>query len=691
MSDKYEKLPKIDNIDLAERAEHILSQDPILAAKDVEVQFTLRGQKLTAIRRCSLELYEGETLAIVGESGSGKSVFTKCFVGMLDKNGSITGGSIMYDGQDLAKFTTEREWRTIRGRKIAMVTQDPMTSLNPLKKIGVQIREAIELHQGMRGNAAKQEAIRMLELVGIPDAERRYNQYPHEFSGGMRQRVVIAIAVACRPQILICDEPTTALDVTIQAQILDLIRKLQKEYGMTIIYITHDLGVVANVADRVAVMYAGQIVEIGMVNEIFFDAWHPYSWALLSALPQLGVKGEKLPAIDGTPPNLFHKVVGDSFAPRNRKALNIDFLEEPPLFDVTPTHQAKTWMLDPRAPQIQQPDTIRKLSRQHLDGSAQPVNISHPHEDPNRETLIEVKNLQVTFGSGRKKFVAVNDVNFEIYRGETFSLVGESGSGKTTIGRALVRINPVTAGEVLYKGRRINGKISKDLDLEVIRSCQMIFQDPMASLNERAKVDYIVSEGIQNHHLYTDDADREAKVQKALEEVGLLPEFSSRFPHEFSGGQRQRIGIARSLIMEPEFIVADEPISALDVSIRAQVLNLLNELKQKRGLTYLFIAHDLSVVRFISDRIAVIHKGRIVELAESEELFRNPLHPYTRALLSAVPNPNPYIERSKKLMVYDPSQHDYRTDKPIWTEITPGHFVYGNEPELDGYRKQLGL
>ena len=692
MSDKYEKLPKIDNIDLAERAEQILSQDPILTAKDVEVQFTLRGQKLTAIRRCSLELYEGETLAIVGESGSGKSVFTKCFVGMLDKNGSITGGSIMYDGQDLAKFTTEREWRTIRGRKIAMVTQDPMTSLNPLKKIGVQIREAIELHQGLRGQAAKDEAIHMLELVGIPDAERRYNQYPHEFSGGMRQRVVIAIAVACRPQILICDEPTTALDVTIQAQILDLIRKLQKEYGMTIIYITHDLGVVANVADRVAVMYAGQIVEIGMVNEIFFDAWHPYSWALLSALPQLGVKGEKLPAIDGTPPNLFNKVVGDSFAPRNRKALNIDFLEEPPLFDVTPTHQAKTWMLDPRAPQIEQPDTIRKLSKQHLQTNTEQASaIMHPHEDPNREPLIQVKNMQVTFGSGKKKFVAVDDVNFEIYRGETFSLVGESGSGKTTIGRALVRINPVTGGEILYKGRKINGRIPKDLDLEVIRSCQMIFQDPMASLNERAKVDYIVSEGILNHHLYTDDADREAKVQKALEEVGLLPEFSSRFPHEFSGGQRQRIGIARSLIMEPEFIVADEPISALDVSIRAQVLNLLNELKQKRGLTYLFIAHDLSVVRFISDRIAVIHKGRIVELAESEELFKNPLHPYTRALLSAVPNPNPYIERSKKLLVYDPSQHDYRQEKPVWCEIKPGHFVYGNAPELDGYRKQLGL
>ena len=678
-------------IDFDERAKQILSSEPILAAKDVEVQFTLRGQKLTAIRKCSLELYEGETLAIVGESGSGKSVFTKCFVGMLDKNGAITHGSIMYDGKDLAKFKTEREWRTIRGKRIAMVTQDPMTSLNPLKKIGVQIQEAIELHQGLRGRAAKQEALRMLEAVGIPNPARRYNQYPHEFSGGMRQRVVIAIAVACRPQILICDEPTTALDVTIQAQILDLIRKLQKEQGMTIIYITHDLGVVANVADRVAVMYAGQIVEIGMVNEIFFDSWHPYSWALLSALPQLGVKGEKLPAIDGTPPNLFNKVEGDAFAPRNRKALNIDFLEEPPLFDVTPTHQAKTWMMDPRAPHVQQPDTIRKLSRQHLETDQPAQQIPHPHEDPNREALVEVKNLQVTFGSGRKKFVAVDDVNFTIYRGETFALVGESGSGKTTIGRAIVRINPVTGGEVLFKGQRISGKISSQLDEQVIRSMQMIFQDPMASLNERAKVDYIVSEGLQNFHLYKDESERLEKVQNALQEVGLLPEFSSRFPHEFSGGQRQRIGIARSLIMEPEFIVADEPISALDVSIRAQVLNLLNELKQKRGLTYLFIAHDLSVVRFISDRIAVIHKGRIVELAESEELFRHPLHPYTKALLSAVPNPNPYLERGKKLLVYDPSVHDYRTDKPQWVEILPGHFIYGNERELDGYRKELKL
>lgn len=338
-----------------------MTKEPILSAKDVEIQFSLRGKKLTAIRRCSLDLYEGETLAIVGESGSGKSVFTKSFLGMLDSNGRITNGSIMYEGKDLATYKKEKDWRTIRGKKISMVMQDPMTSLNPLKKVGKQIQESIELNQGIKGAEAKKMALEMLEKVGIPFPEKRYNQYPHEFSGGMRQRVVIAIAAACHPDILICDEPTTALDVTIQAQILNLIRDLQKELKMTVIYITHDLGVVANVADRVAVMYAGQIVEYGTVNEIFYDAWHPYTWALLSSLPQLGVKGEPLPTIEGTPPNLFNKIQGDAFAPRNKKALAIDFEEEPPFFEITPTHKAKTWYLDPRAPKIEQPEAIKRL------------------------------------------------------------------------------------------------------------------------------------------------------------------------------------------------------------------------------------------------------------------------------------------------------------------------------------------
>ena len=309
--------------------------------------------------------------------------------------------------------------------------------------------------------------------------------------------------------------------------------------------------------------------------------------------------------------------------------------------------------------------------------------------DMNKEPLLQVRDMEVTFGKGKKKFVAVKGVTFDIYKGETFGLVGESGSGKTTIGRAIIRINPISAGEVTFKGQRISGKISRQLDKQVTQKIQMIFQDPMASLNERAKVDYIVSEGLINVHPNISKEEREAAVSKALSDVGLLPEFASRFPHEFSGGQRQRIGIARSLIMEPEFIIADEPISALDVSIRAQVLNLMSKLQKERGLTYLFIAHDLSVMRFICDRIAVIHKGVIVELSETEKLFAHPLHPYTRALLSAIPMPDPESERGKVLEVYDPSCHHYETDQPVWTEIEPGHFIMANQEELAEYRKQL--
>jgi len=303
-----------------------------------------------------------------------------------------------------------------------------------------------------------------------------------------------------------------------------------------------------------------------------------------------------------------------------------------------------------------------------------------------REVLLSVRNMDVCFGKKKKLFKAVSDVSFDIYKGETFGLVGESGSGKTTIGRAIIRINPTTSGEVIFKGQKINGKISKELDRQVTRQIQMIFQDPMASLNERAKVDYIVSEGLYSGERIP-EAERKEKVEKALAEVGLLPEFASRFPHEFSGGQRQRIGVARALIMQPEFIIADEPISALDVSIRAQVLNLLSVLQKERGLTYLFISHDLSVMRFICDRIAVIHKGVLVELAETEKLFAHPLHPYTRALLSAIPLPDPAREKNKKLEVYDPTQHDYTVDKPQWVEIEPGHMVWGNEPELEKYRE----
>ena len=333
----------------------------ILSAKDIEVKFRVRESYLTAIRKVSLDLYDGETFAIVGESGSGKSVFTKTFTGMLESNGEISNGSVMFEGKDLTKLKTDKDWEGIRGKKIATIFQDPMTSLNPIRTIGSQITEVIEKHQGVSKEEAKAQAIEMMKKVGIQKAETRFNEYPFQYSGGMRQRIVIAIALACHPQILICDEPTTALDVTIQAQIIDLIKELQKELHFTTVYITHDLGVVADVADRVGVMYGGQIIEYGTIEEIFFEPAHPYTWALLSSLPQLGVKGEDLYYITGTPPSLYNVIKGDAFAPRNKFALNIDFEQEPPFFKITDTHYAKTWLLDPRAPKVEKPEVIKNL------------------------------------------------------------------------------------------------------------------------------------------------------------------------------------------------------------------------------------------------------------------------------------------------------------------------------------------
>jgi len=340
-----------------------MEKEIALCVKNLNVKFNLRGKVLHAIRDISIDIYKGESLAIVGESGSGKSVFTKTFMGLLDNNGWIDSGEIIYNDEDLTTYKTEKQWRAIRGREIAIVLQDPMTSLNPLKSIGDQIGEAIQMHQGLKGDVLKAAVIEILQDVGITEPERRYKQYPHEFSGGMRQRVVIAIAVACRPKTLICDEPTTALDVTIQAQILDLLKNLKTKYNLTTIYITHDLGVVANVADRIAVMYAGDIVEIGTCEEVFYNPRHPYTWALLSSLPQLGKKGEDLYSIKGTPPNLFNNVQGDAFAPRNPHALKIDFEERPPYFDVSPTHKVRSWLMDPRAPKVEPPEHIKELRK----------------------------------------------------------------------------------------------------------------------------------------------------------------------------------------------------------------------------------------------------------------------------------------------------------------------------------------
>ena len=443
-------------------------REKIFEAKDVVVKFNLRGKTLTAIRGASIDLYHGETLAIVGESGSGKSVFTKSFIGMLDKNGWVESGSMVMDGIDFARYKTEKEWLTVRGKKIAMVFQDPMTSLNPVKTVGEQIREVITWHFGTPKDEAKNQAIELLRQVGIPEPEARYKQYPHEFSGGMRQRVVIATAIACRPNILICDEPTTALDVTVQAQILHLIKKLQKDLDMSVIYITHDLGVVANVADRVAVMYAGQIVEYGLAHEIFKDGRHPYTKALLLSLPQLGVRGHDLHSIKGSPPNLYKQIQGDAFAPRNPDAMKIDFEHEPPFFKVTDTHYAKTWLLCDQAKEYA--DEIARAQEQKSAEKPAP-----PKDFSQMKPLLSVRNLTVNFKLNRKQFSAVKDVSFDIYPGETFSLVGESGSGKTTTGKAIMKICHTSKGEILFNGTKINRKMHREELTEFRQSVQMIF------------------------------------------------------------------------------------------------------------------------------------------------------------------------------------------------------------------------
>ena len=655
----------------------------LLSARDVVIRFNLRGQELTAIRGASLDIYQGETVAIVGESGSGKSVFTKSFIGMLDQNGRVDGGSLLFHGEDMTGYRDEKDWLKVRGKRIAMVFQDPMTSLNPVRCVGEQIAEVIMWHYHKGHDEARAEAVEWLRRVGIPDPEKRYRQYPGEFSGGMRQRVVIAAAMACRPEILICDEPTTALDVTVQAQVLDLIRALQKELNMSVVFITHDLGVVANIADWVAVMYAGEIIEYGEVGEIFHDPQHPYTKALLKSLPQLGVKGHNLYAIQGTPPSLFKEIKGDAFAPRDPDAMKVDFVEKPPVFDVSPTHWAKTWLLSPEAADY------REVLRTRERSMAEKQVPTAPFDYAKAETLLSIRDLTVRYRLGRSHVTAVDHVSFDIYRGETLAMVGESGSGKTTIGRAIMSIlGQNVEGDILFKGRKINEKLDKKARKTLRMEMQMIFQDPMASLNDRAKVDYIVSEGLYNFHLFGSERERVAKVESMLQEVGLTGDFMTRFPHEFSGGQRQRIGIARSLIMDPEFVVADEPISALDVSIRAQVINLLNRLKKERGLTYLFIAHDLSAVRFIADRVAVIYRGRLVEMAACEELFERPLHPYTRALLSAAPFPDPERERGKKVLVYHPAEDALRDPALQWLEPYPLHYVLARPEDMPGYEHE---
>jgi len=573
--------------------------EPILKVKDLRVSFHTRDGEFEAVRGINFEVRKGETLGIVGESGSGKSVTARSIMRLLPSPPSyLKAGEITFLGENLA-FKTEKEMEAIRGRDIGMIFQDPMTSLNPTIRIGKQISESLIKHQKLSKKEAKKEAIEILKLVGIRNSEARYNQYPHEFSGGMRQRVMIAIALACRPTLLIADEPTTALDVTIQAQILNVMKDIQEKFGTSIILITHDLGVVAGMCDRVVVMKDGEVVETGTTEEIFESPKHPYTKRLLNALPRLDEK--KKPK---------------------------------------------------KTPLIL--DTVDKGM-----------------------PLLDVRSLKQYFDMGKGNVLkAVDNINFHIKPGETLGLVGESGSGKSTTGRAILRLYEPTDGEILYQGMAVN-RLSKSEMKTMRRHMQMIFQDPYSSLNPRYKVLDIIGQALDIHQLSGSSAERRKKVEKLLDMVGLEPFHADRYPHEFSGGQRQRIGIARALAVEPKFIVCDEPLSALDVSIQSQVVTLLEDLQQQLGLTYLFIAHDLSMVKHISDRVAVMYAGKIVELAESEELYSNPQHEYTKSLLAAIPIPDPKVESQKKrvLMTEQTDEDKYGLQNSELVEVSKGHWV----------------
>ncbi|GED71241.1 oligopeptide ABC transporter ATP-binding protein OppF [Brevibacillus reuszeri] len=657
----------------------------ILEVNDLHVSFQTFSGEVHAVRGVSFAVRKGETLAIVGESGSGKSVTSKAIMRLLPTPAAqIKQGEILYQGLDLTK-QTEKKMQQIRGADIAMIFQDPMTALDPTMKIGKQITEVICRHQKLGYPEAVQRAIELLTLTGIPQPKERLEHYPHQFSGGMRQRVMIAIALACNPKILIADEPTTALDVTIQAQILELLKEIQQKTQTSIIFITHDLGVVAQMADRVAVMYAGKIVETGQVHEIFYDPRHPYTWGLLGAMPSLERRDGELITIPGSPPDLLHPPRGDAFAPRNQYAMKIDFELEPPMYKITDTHYAATWLLHKKAPVVERPVATRRgepaLSVQKQQGSAQTSKYR-------KAKLLQVQGLKKHFSNKNQVVKALDGVTFDIYQGETFGLVGESGCGKSTIGRTIMRLYEPTEGAVLYQGEDHAASLNRNENKSRKKRMQMIFQDPYSSLNPRMTVADIIAEGIDIHGITATKQDRLEKVYELLETVGLNREHATRYPHEFSGGQRQRIGIARALAVEPEFIICDEPISALDVSIQAQVVNLLKRLQKEKMLTYLFIAHDLSMVRHISDRIGVMHRGKLVELAPSDVLYEQPLHPYTQSLLSAIPMPDPLYEKERKRIVFDVQAYPSAGEERVFREVAKDHWVACTEAEFELYVKQ---
>ena len=600
---------------------------PLLEVKGLRVEIALASGVLRPVDGVSFDVAAGETLALLGESGCGKSMTALALNRLLPDAASIESGEVRLAGEDVLRLPESR-MRSVRGGRIGMVFQEPSTSLNPVMTVAAQITEALTLHRGLRGAAARAEAEALLQAVGIPDAARRLDDYPFQFSGGMKQRVMIAIALAGRPELLIADEPTTALDVTIQAQVLDLLVRLQRERGMAMLLITHDLGVVARMAHRVGVMYAGELVETGPRQAFFQTPLHPYARKLFAALPDGSQRGSPLDAPPGSVPTLDQVFAGCRFADRCPQAF--DRCDD----EVPPWHQ-----LGAQAVRCHLYETVsipRPLV-QRMAGSG------FVRSGRQMTPLLEVRDLAVHFpvrkGLLRRtvgEVRAVDGVSLALVPGRTLALVGESGCGKTTVGKAILQLIAPTAGEILFEGENQAGA-SQDALLAMRRAVQMVFQDPFASLNPRLRIGEIIEEGMHSLGVGEGPAERRRTVDGLLERIGLSSAMRWRYPHEFSGGQRQRIAIARALAVSPRVIVCDEPTSALDVSVQAQLLNLMRELQAERGLAYLFITHNLAVVDYLADEVAVMYLGRIVEQGPVTSVLKAPAHPYTRALLEAVP------------------------------------------------------
>jgi peptide/nickel transport system ATP-binding protein len=629
---------------LLDRASPDRTNAPLLEVENLHVRFETSRGIVRAVDGISYTVKPGETVAIVGESGCGKSVSSLAIMRLLPKQtGRITAGRVLFAGRNLLDLSDD-EMREVRGRDIAMIFQEPMTSLNPVLTIGQQIMEPLFIHLKMSEGEARARALELLRLVGITDGERRLEQYPHHLSGGMRQRVMIAIGLSCNPKLLIADEPTTALDVTIQAQILELMKDLSRRLHIALIIITHNLGVVARYADRVNVMYAARIIEQGSADDIFLRPCHPYTIGLMRSVPRLDMpRAQRLETIEGLPPDLRAPPAGCRFAPRCPFRIDV-CSQDPALREVAAGHHSACWRAQELAAGTLEPAPLPQKPTLHATTSGTEVPLLAVE---GLHKYFEIKAAGAGFLSSKKAIVkAVEDVSFTIAAGETLGLVGESGCGKTTVGRTILKLEEATSGAIEFGGTDITHHSAAEMR-DVRRKIQVIFQDPYSSLNPRMTVGQIIGEPLSVYRLVANRKAAQERVEALLTQVGLFPYMAERYPHELSGGQRQRVGIARALALEPSFIVCDEPVSALDVSIQGQIINLLEDLQTRLNLSFLFIAHDLAVVRHICDRVAVMYLGRLVEVADRDELYVHPAHPYTKALLDAAPIPDPMVERAR--------------------------------------------